>query len=105
MCRFDGLCGQRLAVGAVAIDHLWLEAAGETAKALGQLHDLDRAGPVGQPPDEATLLQRRDQAVNAGLRPQVERLLHFVETRGTPSRCTRRLMKSRRSSCFLVNMR
>jgi hypothetical protein len=34
-----------------------------------------------QPPDEAALLQRRDQAVNAGFGAQIERLLHLVEGR------------------------
>ena len=49
------------------------------ADELGQLDDLDGAGAVGQAADEAALLQRRDQAVDAGLRAQVERVLHLVE--------------------------
>ena len=46
---------------------------------FGQLDHLDGARPVRQAADEAALLQRRDQAVDAGLGPQVERVLHLVE--------------------------
>ena len=46
---------------------------------FGQLDHLDGARPVGQAADEAALLQRRDQAVDAGFRAQVERILHLVE--------------------------
>ncbi len=49
------------------------------ATELGQLDHLDGARPVGQPADEAALLQRRDQPVDAGLGAQVERILHLVE--------------------------
>ncbi len=45
----------------------------------GQLDHFDGARTVGQAADEAALLQRRDQAVNAGLGAQVERVLHLVE--------------------------
>ena len=46
---------------------------------LGQLDHLDGARPIRQAADEAALLQRRDQAVDPGLRAQVERILHLVE--------------------------
>ena len=46
-----------------------------------QLDDLDGARPVGQPSDEAALLERRDQPVDAGLGSQVEGVLHLVEGR------------------------
>ena len=46
---------------------------------LRQLDDLDGAGAIGQAADEAALLQRGDEAVDAGLRAQVERVLHLVE--------------------------
>ncbi len=37
---------------------------------------------MSEPADEAALLQRADQPVNAGLRRQTQRLLHFIEGRG-----------------------
>ena len=46
---------------------------------FGQLDHLDGARPVGQAADEAALLQRRDQPVDAGFGAQVERVLHLVE--------------------------
>jgi hypothetical protein len=49
---------------------------------LRHLDDLERAGPVRQAPDEAALLERRDQAVDARLRLEIERVLHLVEGRG-----------------------
>src|SRR5262249_48369129 len=69
----------------VALDH----ARGEAARAgthalahrLGQLDDLDGARAIRQPPDEATLLERSDQAVDARFGAQVERVLHLVEGR------------------------
>jgi hypothetical protein len=44
-----------------------------------QLDHLDGARPIGEPADEAALFQRRDQAMDAGLGPQIERVLHLVE--------------------------
>jgi hypothetical protein len=64
------------------------DAGGEAAAAGGgggadsefrQLDDLDGAGAVRQPADEAALFQRGDQAVDAGLGAQIERILHLVE--------------------------
>ncbi len=49
---------------------------------FGQPHDLHGARPVGQAAHEAALLERGDQPVDAGLRLEVERLLHLVEGRG-----------------------
>ena len=46
---------------------------------FGKLDHLDGARPIRQAADEAALLQRRDQPVNAGLGAQVERVLHLVE--------------------------
>ena len=66
----------------VALDH----ARGEAARAvqamadrIGQLNHLDGARPVGQPPDEAALLQRGDQPVDARFGAQIEGVLHLVE--------------------------
>ena len=49
--------------------------------------DLEGAGAMRQAADEAALVERRDQPVDAGLGLQVERLLHLVE--------------GRRHACFL----
>ena len=60
----------------------WKPAAGRGARSpvvLGQADDLDGAGAVGQAADEAALDERRDQAVDAGLRLEVEGVLHLVE--------------------------
>ena len=54
-------------------------AADAVADRLGQLDHLDRARPVRQAADEAALLQRRDQPVDAGFGAQIERVLHLVE--------------------------
>src|SRR5690606_6332743 len=43
---------------------------------------FERAGAVGQAADEAALLERRDQAMHAGLALEVERFLHLLERRG-----------------------
>ena len=42
----------------------------------------ERARPVRQPPDELAFLQSGDQSVHAGLRLQVECVLHLFERRG-----------------------
>ena len=64
-----------------AFDDARREAAAAVAGGgqFGQLDDLDGAGAVGQAADEAALLERRDEAVDAGFRAQVERILHLVE--------------------------
>ncbi len=46
---------------------------------LGQAQDFERPGAVRQAADEAALLERQDQPMDARLRAQVERLLHLVE--------------------------
>src|ERR1700753_712178 len=46
---------------------------------LRQFDHLDGAGAVGQAADETALFQRGDQAMNSGLRAQIERILHLVE--------------------------
>src|SRR6266581_3507577 len=62
------------------------ETAAAPADAVGDRirkpDHFDRARSVGQPPDEAALLERGDQPVNAGFRAQVERVLHLVEGGG-----------------------
>ena len=70
-------------LGAAAVDDRGLEA-GARLERLGQPRDLDGARAVRQPADEAALLERGDQAMDAGLRPQVERVLHLVEGRRHP---------------------
>jgi hypothetical protein len=76
--------GGRRAHGALAersFDDARREAAAAVAGAgeLGQLDDFDGAGAVGQAADEAAFFQRGDEAVDAGLGAQVERILHLVE--------------------------
>src|SRR6266571_4564021 len=79
-----------LGIGAhppeVALDDVRREAAAAPADAVGDRirkpDHFDRARSVGQPPDEAALLERGDQPVNAGFRAQVERVLHLVEGGG-----------------------
>src|SRR5262249_2996164 len=51
------------------------------ADRVGEADHLDGTGTVGEPPDEAAFLKRRDQAMDAGLGAQVERFLHLVEGR------------------------
>ena len=58
-----------------------LRLAGCGRLVLGQLDDFDGARAVRQAADEAALDQRRDQAVNAGLGFEIERVLHLVEGR------------------------
>ena len=57
----------------------WRIAGEARIDRLRQANHLERAGPVRQPPDEAALLERGDEPVDAGLRPEVERVLHLVE--------------------------
>jgi hypothetical protein len=64
-------------IDLVARDHLGREAG--PFHRLGQLHDFQRAGPVGEAADEAPFLERGDQPVDPRLRPQIQRILHFVE--------------------------
>ena len=73
-------------VQAAALDHVGLEGRASLGRSGGrrlfrQLHHLQRAGAVGETADEAAFLQRRDQAVDARLGRQVQRLLHLVEGR------------------------
>src|SRR6187551_668152 len=73
--------------GADLAERAFDDAGGEAAAAvavtgarkLGQLDDFDGAGAVGQAADEAALFQGGDQAVDAGLGAEVERILHLVE--------------------------
>ena len=48
---------------------------------LRESQHLDRASAIGEPANEAALLERHDETMNSGLRPQIERVLHFVEGR------------------------
>ena len=66
------------ALGPAALDDGGLEGRARLER-LGQPGDLDGAGAVRQAADEAALLERGDEPVDAGLRPQVERILHLVE--------------------------
>ena len=59
----------------------FLAALSPGAIESGSLQHFQRPRPVGQPADEAALLQRRDQPVDAGFRRKVQRILHFVEGR------------------------
>jgi hypothetical protein len=55
------------------------DARREAFDPLGHPDDLDRAGAMGEPPDEAAFLERRDQPVNARFGTQVEGILHLFE--------------------------
>ncbi len=48
---------------------------------LGHAEHLQRAGAIGQAADEVALLERADQAVDARLGLEIERLLHLLERR------------------------
>ena len=66
----------------IAFDNGGGEAAPAAAAAggkLGQLDHLDRAGAIGQTANEAALLERGNEAVDARLRSQIERILHLIE--------------------------
>ena len=52
-------------------------AAAKVNEDLGLLSE-EKASAIRQAADEAPLFQRHDQAVNAGFRAQVERILHLV---------------------------
>ena len=64
-------------------ENFWARGPATVADS-GKSQDFDGAGAVRQPPDEAALLERHDQAVDARLRTQVQGVLHFVERRGHP---------------------
>src|SRR6266481_7592504 len=67
----------------IAFDDAGREAAAAIGAAaggkLGQLDHLDGAGTIGQAANEAAFLQSCDEAVDARLRAEVERILHLVE--------------------------
>ena len=93
----------------VALDDARREAARAAAPMpwpteFGQPDHLDGARPVGQAADEAALLQRRDQPVDAGFRAQVERILHLVEGGRHAASFRRSWMKRRSSSCLRVSI-
>ncbi len=52
----------------------WLTGSGSLMTSMARAR-------FGQAADEAALLQRRDQPVNAGFGAQIERVLHLVEGR------------------------
>ena len=56
-------------------------AAAARRRRFRQTQHLQRAGAIGQTANEAALLQRQDQAMNAGFGAQIERFFHFVEGR------------------------
>src|SRR5262249_4207355 len=67
----------------VALDDVGRETAAPPGDPVGdrvrQPDHLDRTRAVRQAADEAALLERGDQPVDARLRAQVERVLHLVE--------------------------
>jgi len=75
-------CG-RWRLAEAALDHAGREAAAGLLLAgrvgFRKLDDLERASPVRQTANEPAFFECRDQTVNAGLRRQVERILHFIE--------------------------
>jgi hypothetical protein len=46
---------------------------------LGKLDHLNGARPIRQAPDEAAFLERGDEAMDARLRAQIQRILHLVK--------------------------
>ena len=52
-----------------------------TVAEFGQPQDFNRSGAIGEPPNEAALLERHDETVNSGFRAQLQRFFHFVERR------------------------
>ncbi len=80
--QFAGVVGRRRGAGPCGLDDLGLEratGAGARRGLLGKPDDFKGAGPVRQAPQETAFLQRRDQSVDAGLRGEVQGLLHLVE--------------------------
>ena len=78
--RGDTAAATNLAKGA--FNHTRREAAAAVAAGTGKFGKLDHfdgAGAVGEATDEAALFKCGNQAVDAGLRAQVERVLHLVE--------------------------
>src|SRR5216684_8540022 len=53
--------------------------AATTGRKLGQLDDLDGAGAIGKAANEAALFKGCDEAMDPGLRAQIQRILHLVE--------------------------
>ena len=49
------------------------------ANEFGQLDHLNRTGSVRQAANKATFLQSGDETMDAGLRTQIERILHLIE--------------------------
>src|SRR5262249_41197709 len=75
--------GRRAYAAEVALYDARREAARPaSAVPVGLLDHFDGTRAIWQPPDEAALLERRDQAVDAGFRAQVEGVLHLVERGG-----------------------
>ena len=90
-------------IGPVARDHPRLET--RALHRVGHLHDLDGPRAMRQTPDEAAFLQRRDQPVDAGFWSAGPAPPSSRRRRGgTPSRCTRPWMNSRRSRCLRVSI-
>jgi hypothetical protein len=80
------LFGSRADAAEIALDHAWREPAGARragshamSDRLRKLDHFDGTGPIGQAANEATLFERGNEAVDARLGPQVQRILHFVE--------------------------
>jgi len=75
-------------LSAVARDAREGDAGNAGSKERGlhfrKVQHLQRPRPVRQTPNEAALLERRDQPVNPRLGFEVERLAHLVETRADP---------------------
>src|SRR5688572_10808434 len=77
----------RLHLAEIALDDIGAEArplGGREAGAMriGKLHDFEGAGPIGHAPQEAALLERQDQAMDAGLGLEIEGFLHLLERGG-----------------------
>ena len=73
---------------AIALDHARPERRAPRRlrhRALRQLQHFKRPRTVGQAAQEAALLERRDQPVDAGLGRQIQGFLHLVERGGDAS--------------------
>ena len=69
-----------------------------------QSQDFDGPGAIGQPANEAALLERHDEPMNSRFRAQLQRFFHFVERRGHPSLLQALVDEANSSLCFFVNI-
>ena len=83
------VCRRRLGCCRAQRGERRITVGSSTSRSRGHIVRLTqhfkRAGPVGQAADEPAFLKRRDQAVHARLRLEIERILHFLKRRRNPT--------------------